>query len=133
MKDASSWQQPNHQLCHHADGVTPLQDEEHTFAMNLFEKCKAEIKSADVNKISVTIDVVRCAFFTMDSAGLGLGHRVAAAVRCAPFHHGFCSVRGRAIGLRLMCGARFPIENLHSRSAIELHTFAPPLEALACV
>jgi hypothetical protein len=58
----------------------------------------------------------------------------------ARFHHGFCCVRVRVIGLRLLYGAHFRRKlykikisdgaiHCTARSAIELHAFAP-VEAL---
>jgi hypothetical protein len=54
------------------------------------------------------------------------------SVRWRAFHYGFCCVRISIVGLRLLYGARFQTEMLHSRSAIEYQTFAP-LEAVSCV
>jgi hypothetical protein len=48
------------------------------------------------------------------------------------FHHGFCCVRVRAIGLRLLCGALFLTGICTLGDSIEFYAVAP-LEALACV
>jgi hypothetical protein len=57
-----------------------------------------------------SVQLVRCAFFTMDSAVLGVG----------PSGCSCCTVRVSRL--------KFTLED-----AIEFHAFAPPLEALACV
>jgi hypothetical protein len=47
-------------------------------------------------------------FFTLGSAVLGLGLSGCGCCMVRVFHPGFCCVRVRAIGLRLLYGARFP-------------------------
>jgi hypothetical protein len=48
-------------------------------------------------------------------------------------HHGFCCVRVSSIGVLLLYGVLFSTAVCTPEDAIELHAFAPPLEALACV
>jgi hypothetical protein len=87
----SRLQPPNHELCHPDDVTGGFQ----------CPHCTAYVPGP--------MDV-RCAFFTMGSAVLGLASLGCGCCTVRVFHHGFCCVRVSTIGLRLLHGARFSTE-----------------------
>jgi hypothetical protein len=92
------------------------------------------VKAVSAPPASIThyIVHVRCPLLTMDSAALRLGPLGCDCCPVPAFNHGFCFVRVRVIGLRLLYGVRFSSAICALEDAIELHAFAP-LGALACV